>query len=141
MYQFKTRPKWLEYVQRHIMDLEEGKPTRCLHQDPHYPQSFESPLELQFHLQDFHGIEYIKNAAKKKRARDEVDDVSSRGRKRLCYNRDDGDEAVIAKEYTFTYVTIGDFDTMSQGSNKLQECSDYLTPSSNLTTEHTDGED
>lgn len=61
MHQFLHRAKWLAHVHGHIDRLKVaekmGMQATCPHPGPRCPKNFDSILELEFHLQDIHGVD------------------------------------------------------------------------------------
>lgn len=74
MYQFKNKPKWQTYIQRHIDGLEDCKIVKCGLRTQQCLCTFYSALQLQFYLQDAHRIHTIKRQKGRKRSRHESDE-------------------------------------------------------------------
>ncbi len=66
MYQFLNRGPWVKHIHRHLEDLvtpaQQGRLVlTCPHPDYRCPRSFDSVLQLRFHLEDIHGIPSVKD--------------------------------------------------------------------------------
>jgi hypothetical protein len=111
MKQLPLRDKWKEHINEcfneHVQDWD-GQPLHCPYS---CKGAFDSPLRLQFHLQDVHCYEFIKERKGLKRSRhdDEMDTKPVRKkRQRSGYTRERGvGSAVPVKlEYDFIYETV-----------------------------------
>jgi len=60
IYQFLDRERWRRHIDDHIAELAGCKATKCPHPRPKCVEDFTSILELKFHLQDVHCIEFTK---------------------------------------------------------------------------------
>lgn len=74
LYQFLNRSKWLEHIHKHVHDLDDRKPLKCPHPQPYCAKLFESVKQLQFHLQDAHGVDFTKEPTRLKRSREETEE-------------------------------------------------------------------
>ena len=81
MHQFLHRATWLEHVQQHIRILHPDQPVKCPHPSASCGKVVATPLELQFHLQDAHGIDFIRERSLK-RARESSEEAQLRPPKR-----------------------------------------------------------
>ena len=75
IHQFLNHGSWLDYIHRHVQELDESKPMKCLY--PDCGELFESVQQLQFHLQDAYGVNLIQMTSLLKRSRDEGDETHS----------------------------------------------------------------
>lgn len=88
MHQFLHRAKWLEHIQRHIEGLRKSKrqnesmPIKCPNPEPQCPKNFDCVLELEFHLQDIHGVDMPKESKVRKRSREESEEAQQDTKKR-----------------------------------------------------------
>ena len=88
MHQFPHRAKWLEHIQRHIAALEKSEREYksvlvvCPRRKPGCPKFFDCVLELEFHLQDIHGLDMPKQSKTRKRFNDESEEVQQTMKKR-----------------------------------------------------------
>ena len=129
MNQFLNRNKWLEHIHKHVRGLDESKPLRCPHPHPYCSKLFESVKYLQFHLQDAHGIDYIKAPPKLKRLRDESEESQPVAVKRQqrTYERGKKDTECFSKiDYTFVNTTMGSMS--DRGSGRSGTSSSHSTP-------------
>jgi hypothetical protein len=114
MYQFLNRGKWLEHVHKHVQDLDNSKPAWCPHPQPSCAKLFESVLHLQFHLQDAHGIDFIRERVTLKRSREGSEEIQlgcvKRQRRGSRRKAEEDQEAVIKVGCTFINTTL---ETMS----------------------------
>jgi hypothetical protein len=127
MYQFLNRRKWLEHVHKHVQDLDNGKPARCPHPQPSCAKFFESVLHLQFHLQDTHGIDFIRERVKLKRPREEGEEIlpgrGKRPRRGSRRKAEENQDTVIKVECAFINTTM---ETMSD--HRPSKSSGHSTP-------------
>jgi hypothetical protein len=114
MYQFLNRGKWLEHVHKHVQDLDNSKPAWCPHPQPSCAKLFESVLHLQFHLQDAHGIDFIRERATLKRSREGSEEIQpgrvKRQRRGSRKKAEEDQDTVIKVGCTFINTTM---ETMS----------------------------
>jgi hypothetical protein len=105
MYQFLNRTKWLKHIYRHIQELDESKPPKCLYSGSQYIRSFDSGLKLQFHFQDVHGIDFIKKPKRLKRLREKSENGQPvrQKRQRQWYKEE---ELKIKEFIKFLFITI-----------------------------------
>jgi hypothetical protein len=88
VHQFLHRGKWLEHIQRHIEKLKESErqngsiPVKCPQPEPRCPKNFDCVLELEFHLQDIHGVDMPKQSKACKRSREESEEAQPAPKKR-----------------------------------------------------------
>jgi hypothetical protein len=100
MYQYLNRAKWSGHIEKHIRKLEEqerlngNKTVKCPRPGSLCPESFSTILQLQFHLQDFHGIDMIREPRAQKRLRVESVEVlpGAKKRPRQKYKQEDPGE-------------------------------------------------
>ncbi|KAI8714908.1 Chromo domain-containing protein [Fusarium sp. LHS14.1] len=109
MYQFKKRWTWLDHIQTHIRELENGtRPLNCPRLHSHCPGNFESILDLRFHLQDAFGVERNDNAKKMKRPRRGDDGIPPSKRMRVQQFRNNSEETdritALQTQYTFHHT-------------------------------------
>jgi hypothetical protein len=113
MYQFKSKPKWQSHIQRHIDALGE-QPVKCELRTQQCSVPFNSTLELQFHLQDAHGIHSLKKLRTRKRRNKQTDERCFSQPKKTQLTRqskadiksETGKEQTALLEYTFVNASI-----------------------------------
>ena len=66
MQQFLDREKWKAHIDSHIERLDGCKATKCPHPRPKCVKAFPSVLEMKFHLQDVHCIEFTKGVKRRR---------------------------------------------------------------------------
>jgi hypothetical protein len=107
IHQFLHRAKWLEHTQRHIAKLRkserETKSTLvvCPRRSPRCPKNFHCVLELEFHLQDIHGVDMPKELKARKRSKEESEEVQQVMKKRQ--RRDYKQE--VSEDHFFVHTT------------------------------------
>jgi hypothetical protein len=106
MHQFLNRGSWLDHIHKHVQDLDGSKSAECPY--PDCGELFESVQQLQFHLQDDHGVNLIKMISPLKRSRDEGDETHPIQKKRQLrkYKGEEGDGVSINMEHAFVNITI-----------------------------------
>lgn len=113
MYQFKSKPKWQSHIQRHIDALGE-QPVKCEFRTQQCSFPFNSTLELQFYLQDAHGIHSLKKLRTRKRRNNQTEGRSfSQLKKTQLTGQSKADiksetvkEQTALLEYTFVNASI-----------------------------------
>jgi hypothetical protein len=85
--QFMNRGKWLAHIHKHIRRLDPNKPVKCPHPQTYCATLFNSVKLLQFHLQDAHGIDFIKETTSSKRKRDENEEILPTQRKKQLHGQ------------------------------------------------------
>jgi hypothetical protein len=136
MHQFKNKKKWQTHVQGHIDDMDDRKHVRCKLQTQQCLDPFDSVLELQFHLQDVHGINTIKRRKWRKRSRYESDEGQcdkEKKRQPVKYKRKPikSEEAQDQKwilDYAFVNSTIASMESISASSG-TSKSPHYNSPS------------
>lgn len=130
MNQFLNRNKWLEHIHKHVRGLDESKPLKCPHPQPYCAKLFESVKHLQFHLQDAHGIDYIKAPTRLKRSRDKSEESQPVAikRQRCTYEKEGrkDEETFIKMEYTFVSAAVGSMS--DRGPSRSGTSSSHSTP-------------
>ncbi|KIW99556.1 uncharacterized protein Z518_11295 [Rhinocladiella mackenziei CBS 650.93] len=127
--QFLNRGKWLGHIHKHISCLNAEKPAKCPHPHPYRPTLFDSVKQLQFHLQDSHGIPFIRETVRPKRKRDESEDempVQRKRRPRGLNTEADTDEDIVKCEYVFVNSTMEKM--QEHGPNSTKSSSSCSTP-------------
>ena len=120
MYQFKNKPKWESHIQRHVSALEE-KSIRCELQTPQCSLTFNSALELQFHLQDAHGIHSCKRPKGQKRPRNELNEGYSiqPNKKRITLqNRAEDQPSLLENIFTNSAISSMEATAASKSTSK-----------------------
>jgi hypothetical protein len=99
MHQFLHRAKWLEHIQRHIAALRKFERENgsalvvCPRRNPRCPSYFVCVLDLEFHLQDIHGIDKPKQSTTRKRCDEESEEVQQTMKKRQrCHYKQEASE-------------------------------------------------
>jgi len=127
--QFLNRGKWLDHIHKHVSCLNAEKPLKCPHPQPYCATLFDSVKQLQFHLQDAHGIPFIRETVRSKRKRDESEDgLPVRRKRRLpgLKKEADTDENMAKWEYAFINSTIEKVG--NHGSSSIKSSSGSSTP-------------
>jgi hypothetical protein len=134
-YQFKNKPKWQSHIQRHIDALPE-QPGKCELRTQQCSVPFNSALELQFHLQDAHGIHTLKRPKSRKRRSNQTDEEYSIPPKKKQPTRQSEEEVKceIAKQQTrlLKYACINttiesvETATTSKSTSKSTSCGSSL---------------
>ncbi len=104
MQQFLDQGKWKAHLDGHIKLLDGCKATKCTHPRPKYVDAFPSVLELKFHLQDIHYIEFTKGI-KRRRSGSEVEFEPNR-RKRSRRTKDHDLDVKLETWPQFTYKFV-----------------------------------
>lgn len=119
--QFLDRRRWLDHIHKHISCLDTEKSLKCPHPQPHCATLFDSVKQLQFHLQDAHGIPFMRETVRSKRKRDESEDgLPIQRKRRLPGHRTeaDTDEDIIKRRYAFINNTIENMHSHRPSSSK-----------------------
>ena len=104
MQQFLDREKWKAHLDGHIDMLDGCKATKCSHPRQKCVDAFPSVLELKFHLQDVHCIEFTKGI-KRRRSTSGVDTMSPRRKRaRIGKDRDPDVKVDIWPQSTYEFV-------------------------------------
>lgn len=119
--QFLNRGRWLDHIHKHTSRLDAEKSLKCPHPQPYCATLFDSVKQLQFHLQDAHGIPFIRETVRSKRKRDESEDGLAVQRKRRLpglKSEPDSDENMVKREYAFINSTIEQMHDQGPSSTK-----------------------
>jgi hypothetical protein len=104
MQQFLDREKWKAHIDRHIKRLDDCKATKCPHPRLKCVDAFQSVLEMKFHLQDVHCIDFTKGI-KRRRSGSEVEFEPDR-RKRSRRTKDHDLDVKLQTWPQFTYKFV-----------------------------------